>query len=164
MIKNTTRFVLLGVGINFAATLTLPQGAAASPKEAIRVLTACLKGKVNPDDTHVCIGWYSDPCAAKAENAAPLPQVAEQRQCLLDEAAAWDTLRDRAVASWKENNGTSFSANIGKIAQEGARFAKIKCSVFQDTAQFGQTGMALEAECLRDEAARTAIFIGYSLD
>jgi len=142
----------------------LPHEALASPKEALQVLTACLKGKVNPDDTHVCIGRYSDPCAAKTENTAPIPQTADQTQCLLDEAAAWDALRDRAVASWKEDNGTSFSTNIGKIAQEGARFAKNKCSVFQDTAQFGQTGMALEAECLRDEAARTAIFIGYSLD
>jgi hypothetical protein len=144
--------------------LLLPHEALASPKEALQVLTACLKGKVNPDDTHVCIGRYSDPCAAKAENAAPIPQTADQSQCLLDEAAAWDALGNRAVAGWKEDNGTSFSTNIGKIAQEGARFAKVKCSVFQDTAQFGQTGMALEAECLRDEAARTAIFIGYSLD
>jgi len=147
-----------------SGALMLPLEASASPKEAMQVLAGCLKGKVNPHDAHICLGRYSAPCAAKAENAAPIPQIAAQSQCLLDEAAAWDTLRDRAVASWEEDNGTSFSANIDKIAQEGARFAKIKCSVFQDTTQFGQTGMALEAECLRDEAARTAIFIGYSLD
>ncbi len=144
--------------------LMLPCGASASPEEAAQVLTACLKGKVNPDETRECIGRYSDPCAAKLENTAMIPQLTGQSQCLLDEAAAWDTLRDRAVTGWKKDNGTSFSANIGKIAQEGARFAKIKCSVFQDTQQFGQTGMALEAQCLRDEAARTAIFIGYSLN
>lgn len=152
------------VATMFAGALMLPQGASASPNEALRVLTACLKGKVNPDDTHVCIGRYSDACAAKAEDATPIPQIADQSQCLLDEAAAWDTLRDRAVAGWKQDNGTSFSATLGNVAKESERFSEIKCAVFQDTAQFGQAGMALEAQCLRDEAARTAIFIGYSLD
>jgi hypothetical protein len=148
----------------FVGVLMLPQGASASPDEALQVLTACLKGKVNPDDTAVCVGRYSDPCAAKAEGAAPIPQIADQSQCLLDEAVAWATLRDRAVASWKRDNGANFSTAVAKIAEEGERFSKIKCAVFQDTAQFGQSGMAREAQCLRDEAARAAIFIGYSLD
>lgn len=146
------------------SALLLPDIASASPKEARRTLIACLKGKVNTDETLVCIGSYSDSCAEKFENMAPIPQISGQSQCLLDEAEAWNTLRDDAVESWKEDNGTSFSANIAKIAKASAPFAKIKCSVFQDTAQFGQTGMALEAECLRDEAARTSIFIGYALD
>ncbi|MBB5704064.1 hypothetical protein FHS76_003979 [Ochrobactrum daejeonense] len=144
--------------------LMLPPTAEASPKTALQTLTDCLKGKVNPEDARVCIGRYSDPCAAKAENAAMIPQIAEQSQCLLDEAAAWNTLRDRAVKGWKEDNGTSFSATIAKTAKESERFSRIKCSVFQNADQYGQTGMALEAECLRDEAARTAIFIGYSLN
>lgn len=148
--------LLLGV-------LMLPSLAGASSQAAMQALVSCLKGKVNPDDTLVCIGHYSDSCAVRAENAAPYPQIADQSQCLLDEAAAWDSLRDRAVTTWKHDNGTSFSANIAKIAEESARFAKLKCAVFQDTAQFGQSGMALEAQCLRDEAARTAIFIGYAL-
>jgi len=148
----------------FAGALVPPPTAEASPKAALQTLLACLKGKVNPDETRACIGQYSDPCAAKAEDAAMIPQIEEQSQCLLDEAAAWKTLRDRAVKGWKEDNGTSFSATIAKTAKESERFSRIKCSVFQNTDQYGQTGMALEAECLRDEAARTAIFIGYSLD
>lgn len=147
----------------FLAVTMLSPTAEASPKAALQALTACLTGKVDADDTLECIGRYSDQCAAGAENAAPIPQVAEQSQCLLDEAAAWETLRDRAVKGWKEDNGTSFSANIAMVAKESERFSHIKCAVFQNTEQFGQTGMALEAECLRDEAARTAIFIGYGL-
>ena len=162
MIMKTNKTALCALLL--ISALLLPDIASASPKEARRTLIACLKGKVNSDDTAVCVGRYSDPCATKAEDAAPIPQIADQSQCLLDEAAAWDTLRDRAVAGWKQDNGTSFSATIGNIAKESERFSKTKCAVFQDTAQFGQAGMALEAQCLRDEAARTAIFIGYSLD
>lgn len=164
MAKRSRKYPLIGVGIILIATSCLPLKASASPKQALKVLTSCLKGKTSSDEVLSCIGRYSDPCATKAENAAPLPQVSEQIQCLLDEASAWNSLTDRAVKSWKENNTTSLSANIAKLAKESRQFAKIKCAVFRDTQQFGQTGMALEAQCLRDEAARTANFIGYGLD
>lgn len=164
MTKRLRKYPLIGFGITLIALSSLPLDASASPKQALQVLTACLKGKTSSDETQTCIGRYSDPCAAKAENTAPLPQISEQSQCLLDEASAWNTLSDRAVKSWKENNTTSLSANIAKLAKESRHFAKIKCAVFRDTQQFGQTGMALEAQCLRDEAARTASFIGYALD
>lgn len=164
MAKQLRKYPLIGIGITLFALYCVPLEALASPKQALQVLTACLKGKTSSDEALACTGRYSDPCASKVENAAPLPQISEQSQCLLDEASAWNTLRDRAVKSWEENNTTSLSANIAKLAKESRQFAKIKCAVFRDTQQFGQTGMALEAQCLRDEAARNASFIGYELD
>ncbi|WP_374834461.1 hypothetical protein [Paenochrobactrum pullorum] len=166
MTKQLRKYPLIGFGIVLIALPCMPleASASASPKQALKVLTSCLKGKTSSDEALTCIGRYSDPCATKAENAAPLPQISEQSQCLLDEASAWNSLTDRAVKSWKENNTTSLSANIAKLAKESRQFAKVKCTVFRDTQQFGQTGMALEAQCLRDEAARTASFIGYGLD
>lgn len=151
-------------GAFFINALMVTHSATASPQEALQVLNTCLKGKTNPDDTLVCVGRYSDQCAATFDSDAPIPQITGQSECLDDETAAWNMLRDRAVTSWQNDNGTNFSKTIGKIAAESAKFSELKCSVFRDGAQFGQSGMALEAQCLLDEAARTTIFIGYSLD
>lgn len=132
--------------------------------DAMKTIQPCLSGKVNLDDALACVGRYSDRCAVEADRSPPIPQIADQAKCLLNEAEAWEKIRDKAVHSWKQNNGTNLSVKIAEIAKESQRFAALKCGVFHDTAQFGQTGMALEAECLRDEAARIAVFIGYGLD
>lgn len=144
-----------------AISLTSNAGAAGSASDAKKVIDKCMAGK-NAGNARQCIGQYSGTCVQKA--GAGDGDYFTQANCLADEATAWRNFRDGAVASFLADNGTTFATSVAAAAQASDKFAVTKCAIFQDTAMFGQSGMSLEAQCLLDEAARMAIFIGRELD
>lgn len=155
-IFSATALMLLAIGFPAVPGAV----AAGSASKAFKVIERCMANK-DAESSNQCIGQYSDACVLKGDAQS---DYFAQANCLRDEATAWRNFRDGAAASFLVDNGTSFSASIVHAAQASDKFATVKCAVFQDTSMFGQSGMSLEAECLRDEAARMAIFISRHLD
>lgn len=138
--------------------------ASASPDQAQAAITDCLRGKVGERQAKTCVGRYGDACALRASDTAPMARLEVGTQCLVDAKTAWDRLTDRAIASWRSSDVTGWPDAMQSAADQNKVYRAVKCAVFQNTAQFGATGMMLEAGCLRDEAANIAIMLGYGLD